>query len=333
MEESKYSSKVIAETGLMFTIIFLIVIMTSYIPVLSSLGMFILPIPITVLYIKHGYKIALISVVMSIILTSFILDPITAVTSGITYGIIGNALGYSIKNNKSSTISIITVAIASAVGNIVTFMIYAALILNKSIIAAINLFINEFREQTDLVKEIYISMNASPEIIQVVEQFKEAITLKNVVIFLPMYLIVLGLVTGYLNYLITEKILKRLNFEVREIIPFSRIYIPNKFAALLIIIQCIGIILYSREIGIGEYMATIGAIAVQGVFILSGMAHFAYLLIERAKMRKKLASIILVILSFIPMFLNAFSILGLMDIIFNLRKLDPNPIRIIKSRK
>jgi uncharacterized protein YybS (DUF2232 family) len=147
-----------------------------------------------------------------------------------------------------------------------------------------------------------------------------------------MALIISSAINAYLNYLITEKVLKRLNYKVKEIIPFSSIYIPNKFAALLIIILCIGIIMDSRGINTGSYMASIASIAVEVIFILSGVAHLAYLLREKAKITKGLTAIILIVLLFIPIFINSFVLLGLVDIIFNLRRLDPNPIRIIKSR-
>lgn len=333
MEGSKYSAKIIAKTGLMFAITFLIIITTSYIPIVSSVGVFILPIPITLLYIRHNYKIALIAVFMSMVLTALMVNPILALTASIVYGLTGIVLGYSIKKNKSSTVSIIMVAISSLIGNIITGMLYVMLILNKGIIGFLNELISQFLGQLDLVKEIYLEMNAPQDLIQGVEKFKEVITIENLVILLPISLIISNLIQAYLNYLITEKVLKRLNYQVKDIIPFSRIYIPNKFAALLIIIQCLGIIAYSRGINIGNYISIIGGLAVQVTCTLSGIVYFAYLLRERAKLPKGLTALILIILVFIPLFMNAFVLLGLIDIIFNLRGLDPNPIRINKSRE
>ena len=333
MKDSKYSANVILETALMFAIIFITTITTSYVPIISSVGMFILSIPITLLYVRHDYKIALIAVFMSMLLTAFLVNPILAINSGIMCGFTGIALGYSIKKNLDSTISIIMVAISSLIGNIMTIMFYLIFILNKGIIGFLNSLIAQFREQVDLAKDMYIAMDMPEELIKNADQFKELITIENLAILIPMSLVISSLIQAYLNYLMTEKVLKRLNYKVKDIIPFSRIYIPNKFAALLIIIQCLGVIIYSRGINVGSYISTIGGLAVQGTCTLSGIAYFAYLLRERAKAPKGLTAVILIIVLFIPLFMNAFVLLGLMDIIFNLRGLDPSPIRIKKSRE
>lgn len=108
---------------------------------------------------------------------------------------------------------------------------------------------------------------------------------------------------------------------------------PNKIAALLIIIQCTGIILYAKGIGFGSYISNIGGILVQAAFTLGGLAYFAFLLREKAKIPKGISAVILVVTLFIPLFMNAFVMIGLMDIMFNLRGLDPDPIRIKKSRE
>ncbi|MEA4826700.1 MAG: YybS family protein [Clostridium sp.] len=333
MQNKNYTAKVIAEIGIMFAITLIIIMATAYIPVISDLGMFILPIPITIIYIKNNYKIALITVIMSIIVTAFTYNPISGLTSGIIYGVVGISLGYCIKNKKNSGVTIIIVAIAAVLGNISRFIIYAKVMSNKGIKEYLNLIVNQFKQSLEASKDLYIQVNAPKEAIDYLDQFISYINIETLLVVIPMIFIISSLIQSYVSYLITHKILKRLKYEVKDIIPFSRVYIPNKLEALLIIIAAVGIILNSKGINKASYMFTIANFLVTLTLTLDGMAYCAYLLREKAKASRGVTFLILIVMLFVPIFSNLYSLFGLMDIILNSRKLDPDPIRKIKSRE
>ncbi|KYH28050.1 MULTISPECIES: DUF2232 domain-containing protein [Clostridium] len=333
MKKEKYTAKVITETAIMFALVFLILLITAYVPILSDIGMFVLPIPITLLYIRHNTGIALIAVIMSIVLASLFYNPISALASGISYGFTGIALGYCIKNKKNSQVSILIVGAAGIVSNIIRFMIYAILVNKKGLIEYINLTVDELKRVFVESRNIYISMNAPQEAINAINRFIDYLTVQNLIIIIPIALIISSLIQAYINYFITQKTLKKLRYEVPDLVPFTRIYIPNRFLAVLIIIECLGIILNSRDVKWAFYAVGIGHLIVSFVLSLDGMAYLAYILRERAKIPKGVIAIILIIGIFTPIFSSVFSILGLMDIMLNLRKLDPNPIRVIKPRE
>lgn len=333
MGKEKYTARVITETGIMFALVFLILLITAHVPILSDVGMFILPIPITILYIRYNRGIALIAVIMSMILTSLFYNPIPALVSGIAYGFTGISLGYCIKNKKSSQVAILIVGAAATISNIIRLIIYAFLINKQGIVGYIDYIVQELKRAFIESREMYINLNAPQEAINTVNEFIKYITVENLLILMPIVFIVSSLIQAYINYFITEKTLKRLRYEVKEIVPSSRIYIPNRFVALLIIIECLGIILNSKGIRGASYAVGIGHLIVLFTLSLDGMAYLIYILRERVKLSKGITAIILVIGLFTPIFSNVFFVLGLMDILLNLRKLDPNPIRIIKSRE
>ncbi|MFU0824521.1 DUF2232 domain-containing protein [Clostridium sp.] len=333
MKKEKYTAKVITETAIMFALVFLILLITAYVPILSDVGMFILPIPITLLYVRHDTGIALIAVIMSMVLAAIFYNPISALVSGISYGFTGISLGYCIKNKKSSQAAILIVGAANIISNIIKFMIYAFLVNKKGLVEYINLTVEELKGAFVESRNIYISMNAPQEAINSINQFIDYLTVENLIIIIPIALIISSLIQAYINYFLTQKTLKKLRYEIPPLVSFTRIYIPNRFLAVLIIIECLGIILNSRDVSWAVYAVGIGHLIISFVLSLDGMAYLAYILRERAKLPKGVIIIMFIIGIFTPIFSSAFSILGLMDIILNLRKLDPNPIRVIKPRE
>lgn len=333
MNKKDYSPKVIVETAMMFAIIFLIIMMTSVIPTFSYVGMFILPIPIVLLYIRHNCKIAVVAVIISMLLTSFLYNPISALVSGIMYGLTGLSLGYCIKSGKKSSFSIIIVSISIIIVDIIRFIIYSVLINKQGIREYINLFVKQFKEPFIEVKNMYVETNVPQETIEILDKLINYITIENIIIMIPIVIITSSVIQAYVNYLITQKVLKRMNYKVKEIVPFSRIYVPNRFLALLIIIACIGTILSSKGIRGTYYLSVIGQMIVVLTLCIDGMSYFTYFLRKRLKISKGITALIIMVFLFIPIFSNVYLIMGFMDILLNLRKLDKNPIKKIKPRE
>src|SRR5665647_547675 len=120
MKNKGYSTKAIVEVSLISVIISVIMIVTGYLPIVSFIGTLILPIPVAILYIRHNNKITITAIVLSIILTSLVYNPIMAIYSAITYSVIGITLGYCVKNNKKSSITLLFLAIGSAISIVLT---------------------------------------------------------------------------------------------------------------------------------------------------------------------------------------------------------------------
>lgn len=333
MQKNNYNANKIVETGIMISITFVIIAMTAYVPILLELGMFILPIPATLIYIRHDFKLAFITVVLSITLTAFLYNPISAIVSGVVYGFAALSLGYYIKNNKSSSETIVAVRIATAIGKIIKFLIYAIFVSKSGIVQYLNVMVKQLHESLDAYKNMYIKMNAPKEAIEYIDSVSKYVNLEMLILILTLTFIIGGLIQAYISYFIIQKILFRLNYVIEEIIPFSRVYIPNKIEALLIITACIGIILNAKGFTKYSYAFSIVNALIIFTLNLNGMAYLVYLLKEKGKLPKGIIIITVLLILFIPALSDLYLVFGITDIIFNLRKLDPNPIRKVKSRE
>ncbi|KGM96123.1 hypothetical protein Z968_07370 [Clostridium novyi A str. 4552] len=333
MQKQSYSPKAIAETGIMFVIIMLITLITTTIPVLAFIGMFILPIPIILLYIRYNYKVAFTAVIMSIIVTSLFFGGITALASGISYGLTGCAFGYCIKNKRKSTISLIVVSISILLGNIITYLIYALFIGKQGILNTLNSSIEVIRQYYIDLRNVYIQQSGSPDIVSKINEIINQINLRNMLIILPIVFIINSLIQGYINYLITYKILTKLRYNMEKPVSFSEIYISNRVVALTIIITCLGVMLKSRGIIWGGYLGSIFQNISMMLIIIDGMSYLTHLLRRRYKISRGVTITILIIGFLMPLFQDLYLVLGSADILLNLRGFDPNPIRKVKSRE
>jgi len=333
MKNKNYNANKIVETGIMISITFVIIAITAYIPILLDLGMFILPIPPTLIYIRHNSKLAFITIILSIILTTILYNPISALVAGIVYGFAALTLGYYIKNNKSSSETIVAVTIATAIGKIIRFIIYSFFVSKTGIVQYLNMMVKQLQESLEEYKGIYVQMNAPKEAIDYLENVAKYVNLETLIVILVLSFIIGGLIQAYISYFLIQKILLRLNYVIEEIIPFSRVYIPNRIEALLIIIACLGIILNAKGFTKYSYAFSIVNMLVIFTLNLDGMAYLVYLLKEKGKLPKIIIIIAVLLILFIPALSDLYLVFGITDIIFNLRRLDPNPIRKVKSRE
>lgn len=333
MNDRNYSTKAIVEASLISVIIAVIMIITGYLPIVSFIGTLILPIPVAILYIRHNDKITITAIFLSIILTSLVYNPVMAIYSAITYSIIGIALGYCVKKNKKSSTSLIFLAIGCAISNILTIA-FSMLFIEK--VGFVN-FISKnlaFMKETmkvsmDGVKKIYSQAGVSQEQLKLLDENFAIIKKVDVMLVLaiiPATIFIYSFVSAYLNYIVSRAILAKLNYKMEEVLPFSRVYVSNIAGAVLIGIVCIGIILSAKKIAGGDYIRSSSQLFLQFVFIINGLAASTYFLRVKRNLSKPIVVVILVLTTLSPLGSIYFSI-GLMEMAFDFRKLDPYRIK------
>ena len=333
MENKNYSTKAIVEASLIAVIISVIMIIIGYLPMVSFIGTLILPIPVAILYIRHNNKVTITAIFLSVILTSLVFNPIRAIYAAITCSIIGLILGYCVKKNKSSSITLLFLTIGSAISNILTIAFSMSFIVKVNFMDFLsrNLELMKIGMKTsfDAAKFEYLQKGISPEKLKLLNQNYELINKLDVgfvLALLPAGIFIFAFISAYLNYIVARAIITRLNYKMEIVLPFSRVYVSNIVGAVLIGIVCIGIILSSKKIIGGDYIKNASQTLVQFVFILNGLAASTYFLRVKRKLSKTVVVLILVLTTLSPLGNIYFSI-GLMEMAFEFRKLDPYRIK------
>ncbi|MBW9144877.1 YybS family protein [Clostridium sp. CM028] len=333
MENKKYSTKAIVEASLIAVIISVTMIITGYLPIMSFIGALILPIPVAILYIRHNRKITITAIFLSIVLTSLVYNPIMAIYSAITYSIVGIALGYCVKKNKKSSITLLFLGISSVISNILTIAFSMAFIEKVSFMNFISKNLEFFKQNMkvslDQLKMVYLQQGITPKQLKLLNENFEMINKMDVTIVLvviPAIILITSFISAYLNYIVSRSILEKLNYKMDKVLPFSKVYVTNILGAVLIGIVCIGIILSSKKIAGGDFILNSSQLLVQIVFMINGLAAATYFLRVKKKLSKPVVALILVLTSFSRLGSIYFSI-GLMEMAFDFRKLDPYRIK------
>lgn len=159
----------LVEAGLIVALMIVLIMLNLYFPIFTVFGSFILPIPIAVLYMRQDYKITIWAILVTGVITMLINNPITALTTTISFGIMGFLLGYCIKR-KSYLYNNYYISSWFLLSNIMTFLIYFSFIDRRGIIGYINENINIIKESMELTKEIYSKAGVSKDKLQQIDQ-------------------------------------------------------------------------------------------------------------------------------------------------------------------
>lgn len=322
MQNRIYNTRAVIEAGLISALVVVIMLLNVYVPIFSTLGTFILPVPITVLYIRHNHKVTIGAVVVSAILIGMLYNPLSALTSSILFGATGVTLGYCIKSNKKVSTTIVLLAAVLAMAITINFTIYANFIDKTGVIGFINRNIKLMQESFSMSKEIYSKMGVSSEQFAPIEKSFELITTDFILKLIPAFLVIGSFTLAYINYFITKSILKRLKYNVREGNSFSTIYINTRIGTIVVLFLIVGLLLGKRNIAAGEYITNSSQVIFQLMLLLDGASLAIYYLRNRFNMSKAVILLILIftVSSQISMI---YVYAGLADMLFDFRKLDP----------
>lgn len=329
--QNKYSTNAIVESALMGVIIAAIILITGYMPFIDILGSIILPIPVVIIYIRHDVKVAITSIVFGVILTSLLYNPIIALNSAISFTIIGLTLGFAIKENKKSSTILFYLIIASIISNMCTVMFTTLFIERTSLMSFINqtaeMINKNFQYSLKHIKDVYIQNGIKGEQLKVIDDISKNFNADTVLSMIPTCMIIVGIVSAYVNYALIRLILKRLKYEVAEVLPFKSFCISNLLGAFLIGIVGIGIILNAKNIPGGKYLFASSQMAAVLLFQLNGIAAFIYFFRVKRKSSKGKIALILFLTIIVLQMRNMYFIIGIIEMAMDFRKLDPYRIR------
>lgn len=336
MENKNYNTKAVVESGLMCALVVVIFLMNMYLPIFGVIGLFILPIPITILYLRHNFKIALTAVVVSAILISMMSSVVLAVGSAVLYGGSSLAVGYCIKNHKGVTRTLIYSSITMLIGTVFNFAIMIYITYNSSLTSVIQEYIDMMKESMDMVSGFYQSMGVDMSNNPMVESFNK-ITPDILMMIVPSILIFSSLIQAYINYGITRKILKRFKYDVPKFRPFNQWYIDNRIGAGVLIALMISNIFGSYIPG-ATYVVVTLAYILQTMCMILGIAVVYNWFVKRGSSNKLILTMLILFTFMNPLFNKIYYLIGLADLIVDFRKLDPNSLSIaiqewIKNRK
>lgn len=327
--EQKISTRGLTEAAIMAAFISMVVILSSYLSFLYGVAMLLLPILVAIIHYKHDMKYSLGCVIVSILITAMMFNPISAITMGVSYGIVGITLGYGVRKKYSPYKILILTIIASSIAIIADFWLTGLLISGENLFVFMKSQAMEMSdiflvsiEQGEKINEA-MGMSAQSEMIN---QMKAVMSPEYILMMFPAIFVLTGFLQGYISFIILIKILKRLRYEDIESLRFREFYVTNLVGAFLISIMCVALILVGR--GVSWAPSVYNAIFLITIVILSinGVATAQYFLTIKMGL-PKVSRVLIIVAAFMMGSFIIFGIIGFVEMLLDFRKLDPHRIR------
>lgn len=299
------NTKALTEASLLSALTLILILVSSFIPVLTLLAMF-LGAPIFVLSRRHGFKYGASSLFVVTVLSALILGIIQS-TYVLLVGGMGLAMGTVMhKGYKKSTVLM--------AGSIVGVIAYGILMIMMVKLSGV-----DYKEIAAQVKEQYDNAFNSLGIEGKIDLNQIDVMMDLFLKLIPSMVLFAGIIQSYINYLVAELILKRIKTPVPESGPFSTYSLPSNFGlgALLML----GLSYVSGKLGIVDSdVILINVLYILlFAFMIQGFAVVFNYLEKRTKAKSvKIIAIILIMVMNGSVIVSA---LGWMDSIFDFRKL------------
>jgi uncharacterized protein YybS (DUF2232 family) len=134
--------------------------------------------------------------------------------------------------------------------------------------------------------------------------------------------------SAFLNYVTAKAILRRLGYVMKSMTPFTKLYINSLAGALIVMPVPLGVYLKAKNLPLGDPIFTSGTLLMQYAFLMIGISVAAYFLKNRFRLSNGVITLIIIFISFNPVFSSMLLYLGIADMIIDFRKINPN--RILK---
>lgn len=308
------NTKALVESSILTAVAVVLILMCIYLPAFFLIGLFIWPIPITLIYIRHGVKYSILSLVVTYIITAMSSDPVTALGLVMVYGLLGVVLGYCVNSKKATSVTLIIMSSAAFLSTMAVFKLFS-LVSGQDVISQ---GINMLTKSYSTAKSMYLSMGMSKE---TVDKAMAALPKPEILrMIIPAGFITYSIIVSFICYIFTEKILKRFKHEIPTIKPLSEWYIPSKVSFGIIIIFIVSAIIMNSGMKNGESYFINANIIFDFVFTINAIAWLSWMLKKRNI--TKVLRWVVVIIAIMPPIGGYIYLVGIFDYILDYRKLD-----------
>ncbi len=318
--KNSMNTKALVEGAIFASVTAALGIMVYYMPLLSLIGMFWAT-PIIIIGFRNGFKVSFISAAVAGAIVSIFTEPFGGLYLFMVFGISGIVMGWLMNKKVSPSVNItvsgLVLALCSVFG-----ILFGFFIAGQSAAQVIEQLMKIMNESIDTTVSLYKSMGISEDQLNsIVTMMKEGITAMQYII--PTLFLMNGMLFSFINFKAVKMILGRMKYQIEDVKPFSQWRLPDNFSlGMLVIVLLTMMASYLHIPNIQTVQINIIYI-VRWVFTIVGLSAASFFL-EKYKVARPFKVFILIFL-FLTLS-NYLTIIGLIDAIFNFRKLDKRHI-------
>lgn len=301
--------------GCFAAIMLILALLSTYLPFFSFIGYFIMPIPMTILFVKYGLRQAILLGITAGILMGIFIDPLTAIIQIATFGAVGIALGAGFKE-KWPPAKLLMGVTAALIGTAIGLAALMYGVMDVNIVAALGDVFDTLMQET--MEQYKNSGMSELQLAETKAQLEEVRRLLPTM--LPMFMCLAMAIIAYVNVKVSQFFLQRLGFDVQPFLPIRYWEMPRGVIYLYILALVMKYWGTTRSI---EWLNIIGLNLNQMAFFficIQGLAFLFYFLDRRFHISTGLQAVIIALFFVMPVFSYAAFIMGLIDMLANIRK-------------
>ena len=285
----------------------IILMLLGNLPVLGVFVLLFCSIPITIVTVRQGITAGGLASVLSTILLALFMGPLSAISGGLQYILLGWVMGCMLYRRKSA-IKTIYASVGTA-----AFAALALLLINLALMGftpeAILAYLDSYKAE---MLEMYNTTGMTDMLLQVIDL---------AIRFMPAMMIISHGVMAIVTYFITTQVLKRLKIRIPRLQNLQNWILPGAFVWLLIGVWALWLAGDFIEI---SWMNTLIAnllIIFAALLLLDGVALAMHLFKIPQMSTGMKAIIVFSMFFFFTGYMVALVLAGLADLLFDFRKL------------
>jgi len=214
----------LTEGAILAALVALFTVAATVLPVAGIASFYISPIPLTLLVVRHGARVAVLAAVVAALIAAAVGGPLTGLVIILTFAPLGIALGATLRTRRSASTALLVCAAVAAV----------SLLANLGLTLAISGFnpvqttIEAMRQGQENAIRFYTRLGFNREQLeQMSGMMRQVVDLMPRII--PLLVLIGGVTTAYVNFEVTRFVLRRFGITAPALPPISSWRAPALF--------------------------------------------------------------------------------------------------------
>ncbi len=312
--KERISAKSIVEGAFLSAITTVLFLASLYIPLLGTLISFLCPLPIVIICLRHNLKIALLSLTIAFFMISLLAGPFQGLVGLLGFGILGIALGTTIKKKYSLPEILLIGSISSFVAKVLLILIGLWLIDVNPLLLSLDQIEQSLQQSLKFYNDIGLNQEQA-------EVFRDSIlqSLELVKIAFPAILITASFFDTIINYWVAGIILKRIGLYIEPIVPLYKWKASKSFFWSYLLGMLILLINTRLKVPLLERIGVNIQLMFSIIFLFAGLAVVVYVL-RYYKVKTIFCWLVYILVFIQPVLSLLVTWIGMFDVWFDFRK-------------
>ena len=308
------STRPTVEGGLLIAVALLMGLASVYLPLLGTVIEFFWAVPFTVLTVRQGLNKAITGLIAATVLLMLFVGPLLALRLSLSFGPVGLAIGYCIRQKHDAVRIFVTTLGAAFAGQILSL----AIILFVMDIDFMETQTNLLQEMFDETIKVYEEIGVDEETLTQARESVEP-TMTLAILLMPTVIVLLAVINTAASFWASKAILKKLDINLPEFPRFAEWRFPIVFLYMM------GFALIGMYWGVTRELDTLYNIAINAnvlsmlVGFVQGLSLMSFAA-DHFKLSTLMRRLIFLFMLFNGLLLQAVAFTGLFDMYFDYRK-------------